>query len=125
MATAETILSNYDPEVSTIGFQVRTFLKQQLKDIIEYPDVSARIIGYGYGSGYKQTICTIIPSKTGIKLGFYKGSELPDPEKLLTGTGKVHKHVVIKSSSDLKSTALKNLLTEALKAYQERNPGKE
>jgi hypothetical protein len=80
----------------------------------------AHLIGYGYGPGYKEMICTIIPSKKGIKLGFYKGSELPDPETLLTGSGKVHRHVVINSDQDLKKLALKKLLSEAVKAYQKR-----
>ncbi len=65
-------------------------------------------------------ICTIIPSKKGIKLGFYKGSGLPDPAGLLTGSGKVHRYVEIKSEASLKDKALKNLMTEALKAYKQR-----
>jgi hypothetical protein len=95
-------------------------LHKQLKDIQETTDVKANIIGYGYGPRYKDSICVIIPSKKGIKLGFYKGAELPDPEKLLTGTGKVHKYVEIKSSEVIKSKGVKNLLKEAVKAYKIR-----
>jgi hypothetical protein len=103
---------------------VREFLLQELKDIIEYPDSSANIIGYGYGPGYKETICTIIPSKKGIKLGFYKGSKLPDPKKLLTGTGKVHRHVEITSENDLSNPALKMLVAAALKFHAKRTAEK-
>jgi hypothetical protein len=120
MPTAEDILAKYDTSVSALGFQLRDYLLKELKGIIEYPDMPAHLIGYGYGPGYKEMICTIIPSKKGIKLGFYKGSELPDPETLLTGSGKVHRHVVINSDQDLKKLALKKLLSEAVKAYQKR-----
>jgi len=120
MVTADGILSRYDERVSKLGFQLREFLLKELKQIIEYPDGPANIIGYGYGPGYKQLLCTIIPSKKGIKLGFYKGSELPDPKKLLTGSGKVHRYVEIKSESDLKDTAIKKLVDEALSAYHKR-----
>src|SRR5687767_14369707 len=110
MATIETILEKYDETVSRLGYDTRAFLFKRLKGIIEYPDLAANVIGYGYGSGYKNLICTIIPSKKGIKLGFYKGSELPDPAKLLAGTGKVHRHVALKSEADLKNPALKKLV---------------
>ena len=120
MATVESILSKYNEEVSSLGYQVRGFLLKELKEIIEYPDGPANIIGYGYGPGYKALLCTIIPSKKGIKLGFYKGSELPDPKKLLTGSGKVHRYVEIRSEDDIKNTGIKRLVAEALKAYEAR-----
>jgi hypothetical protein len=120
MITATSMLGKYDSKIADLGFRVREFLFQELKDIVEYPDSAANIIGYGYGPGYKETICTIIPSKKGIKLGFYKGSELPDPKKLLTGTGKVHRHVEIKSEEDLSNPALKKLVASAFKSYTKR-----
>jgi hypothetical protein len=120
MATFEGILSKYEERVSALGFQLREFLLKELKQIIEYPDGPANIIGYGYGPGYKTLVCTIIPSKKGIKLGFYKGSELPDPQKLLRGSGKVHRYVEIESENDIKNPAIKKLLSEALKAYDAR-----
>lgn len=118
--TVEIILSKYEDKVSELGLQLREFLLSNLKNINEQPDAAASIIGYNFGTGYKDLICTIIPSRKGIKLGLYKGSELPDPEKLLTGSGKVHKFVEIKSEKDIRSPALLNLLKQALKAHQMR-----
>lgn len=114
------ILAKYDENISELGFQLREFLLKNLKDIIEQPDEPANIIGFGYGPGYKDSICVIIPSKKGMKLGLNRGSELPDPSKLLTGSGKVHKYVEIKSAKDISNPALKKLLQEALKAYRKR-----
>jgi hypothetical protein len=45
---------------------------------------------------------------------------LPDPAHLLEGTGKVHKYVAIRSAESIVDAALKNLLAEALVAYQKR-----
>ena len=116
----EEILYKFEDSVSELGFALRNFLLKELKNIVEIPDVKANIIGYGYGPGYKDSICVIIPSKKGIKLGFYKGAELPDPDKVLAGSGKVHKYAEIKSIEDLKSKGIKNLLKEAIKAYMAR-----
>lgn len=60
-------------------------------------------------------------SKKGVKLGFYKGSELRDPEHLLTGSGKVHRYVAINSQEDIDNAALLNLLDEAVRAHQKRS----
>jgi hypothetical protein len=116
----EKILSKYEEKISTLGYQLREFLLKNLDNINEQADEAASIIGFNYGTGYKDLICTIMPSKKGIKLGFYKGSELPDPAKLLTGSGKVHKFVEINSVKDISNPALKELLSEAIKARQNR-----
>ena len=114
------VLSGFDERTATLASQLRKFLLAELKDITELPDVSANIIGYGYGTGYKDLICTILLSKKGVKLGFYKGIELPDPENLLAGTGKVHRFAEIKTGQDIKNPALKKLLKDALNAYRKR-----
>jgi Domain of unknown function (DU1801) len=117
-------LYSYDENVTTFALTLRDFLLKTLPNIEEQLDTPARIIGYGYGPKYSDTICVMILSKSGLKLGFYKGSELPDPDKLLTGSGKVHKHVVIKSGKDIKSSGLKKLLSSAIKAYKIRSKKK-
>jgi hypothetical protein len=118
--TVEDLLHQYDPAISALGMRLREKLIGLLPGIQEVVDQSARIIGYGYGPGYKDSICTIIPSKKGIKLGLYKGVELPDPVGLLEGSGKVHKYVSIKSDAHIDSPALKALLAAALDGYKER-----
>ena len=118
--TVEDILSQFDEKTATLALQLRKFLFDEIKGVIEIPDNSANLIGYGFGSGYKDLICTILLSKQGVKLGFNRGSELPDPQKLLTGSGKVHRFVEVKTLSDIKSPGLKKLIAEALKAYELR-----
>jgi hypothetical protein len=118
--TIEDILSKFDERTALLATQVRSFLLKELKGITEIPDPAAKMVAYGYGPGYTDMICTILLSKKGIKLGFYKGSELPDPAKLLTGTGKVHRYVEIKNADDLRKPALKKLISEALKAHKMR-----
>lgn len=118
--TVADIFSRYDEKTILVASKLRNFLLRELQDIRETPDSSSGLIGYGYDTGYKDTICTILLSKNGVKLGFYKGGELPDPQKILTGSGKVHKYAEIKSEETIYSPALKGLLQEALRAYHKR-----
>lgn len=115
------ILKNYDEHILRLGIASDALLRKHLKGVVEYPDASAKVIGYGYGPGYKDTLCALILSKKMIKIGFYKGSELDDPAGLLKGSGKVHRYVEIIAETDLKQPALKALLAAALKAYRERS----
>jgi len=78
------------------------------------------MVSYCYGQKYIEMICTIIPSKKGLKLAFYKGVDLPDPDKLLEGTAKYSRYIEIRSDKQIHSSALQLLLKEALAAYKER-----
>ncbi len=116
----ESFLSQYDEQVFSNALQLRKVLLQNLPDIIENVDLPARMVAYSFGPKYAEMICTIIPSKKGLKLGFYEGPELPDPEKLLEGTGKISRYVVINSERRINSPGIKKLLVSALKAYKQR-----
>jgi len=114
------LLAQFPESVAATALRLRQFLVKHLKGITEQPDPKANVIGYSYGAGYKDLICTIILSKKGIKLGFYKGGELPDPKKLLTGSGKVHRYVEINSEDDIRNPALLALLEHAVDAREKR-----
>lgn len=113
-------LSNFSEEVFTKALNLREVLFENLPGIIEQIDIPAKMIAYSYGQKYAEMICTIIPSKKGIKLGFYKGVDLPDPDNLLEGTGKISRYVEIRSKDQIRSAALKKLIKSALLAYKKR-----
>ncbi len=118
--TADKIFAEFPESVAATGASLRQFLLGHLKGVTEQPDPKANVIGYSYGAGYKDLICTIILSKKGIKLGFYKGGELSDPKKLLTGSGKVHRYVEINSEEGIRNPALLELLHRAVAAREKR-----
>jgi hypothetical protein len=120
LQTVESIIPKYGEKTAVIAWQLRDLLLKELKGIQEIADQSLAMIGYGYGTGYKDLICTIMVSKQGVKLGFYKATELPDPSGLLTGSGKVHKYVVIASEDEVKNPAIKKMILAALQAYKKR-----
>ncbi|XZF13965.1 DUF1801 domain-containing protein [Chitinophagaceae bacterium MMS25-I14] len=116
-----TFLSQYDEQVCSNALQLREVLLANLPGITEQVDLPAKMIGYCYGQKYSELICVIIPSKKGIKLGFNRGTGLPDPEKMLEGTGKISRYVQIKTPEQINAPALKQLLAAALAAYREKH----
>jgi len=116
----DAFLSKYEEQVFNNVLKLRKVLFANLPDIIEQIDLPAKMIAYCYGQKYVEMICTIIPSKKGIKLAFYNGIDLPDPDNLLEGSAKLSRYVEIKSNEQINSNALKQLIVNGLKAHKER-----
>lgn len=113
-------LAQYSEDVFNNAQQLREIILKNLPEVQEQIDVSARMIAYCYGQKYIEMVCTLIPSKKGLKLGFYKGGDLPDPENLLSGNGKISRYIEIKRQKEIKARPLIILLKEAFKAYKIR-----
>jgi hypothetical protein len=119
-------LASFTPEVRDLALAARSFVLETIPNVIETVDAKARIIGYGYGPRYADQVCMLMPTKVGVNLGIAYAMELPDPKKLLQGTGKLHRHVKLKSRLDLENVALQALLKATLSRREriERNPKK-
>lgn len=96
-----TFFSPYDEQVIRNALLRNEALFKNLPDIIEQIDLPAKMVAYCVGQKYSELICTIIPSKKGLKLGFNRGTELPDPDKFLQGNGKISRYVEIKSEDPI------------------------
>ena len=119
-ASIDHFLSGYGEEIFTRALRLRGVLLEQLPDITEQLDLSSRMVYYCYGQKYSELICVIIPSKKGLKLGFNRGVELPDPAGLLEGTGKISRYVVIRSEEDAERPEIKALIAAGLELYRQR-----
>lgn len=118
---ADDFLSQYDEQVFTNATILRKVIIATLPNIIEQVDIPAKMITYCYGQKYSELICTIIPSKKGLKLGFNWGTKLPDPDHLLEGKGKISRYVEIKSEEQIKSKVIKNFLKSVLRIYKQKS----
>jgi hypothetical protein len=107
------LLTDFAPEIQSLALATRAFVLRVIPDIGERVDVKARMIGYSYGPRYADMVGMIMPTKAGVILGIAYAMEFADPKKLLEGTGKLHRHVKLKSESDLESAALKSLVKAA------------
>ena len=116
----EEFLAGFPPEVEALALETRALILKFAPKAEEMADAPARIIGYGFGKKYADMVFVIIPSKGGVGLGFYRGADLPDPKRLLEGTGKVHRHVKLRKPADLKRAGLGPLLKAAITAWKRR-----
>jgi hypothetical protein len=117
---AETFLAAYPPAVARLALATRARVLASLPGVEETLDRPARMLAYAYGAGYTGMVCTLIPSQKGVKLGLYRGAELPDPDGLLEGAGKVHRHVRILADDQPRPAAIARLLSAARAAWKLR-----
>ncbi len=121
--TAEGLLAKYPSGVQALAAAARAALAKWLPQSQQVVDDTAPVIAFGYGPGYKGLVCTLIISKTGVKIGLARGSELPDPEGLLAGSAKVHKYIQLHSPSDLRHPAVRALVAAAYASWKQRTNG--
>ena len=118
---ADRLVTAYPAQTQALISVARAALMASFPGATETVDIKARVLGYGYGPGYKDTVATLILSKSGVKIGVPYGAQLADPAGLLTGQGKVHRHVPIETEAQLKNRALVALLRAAYDAWKLRS----
>ena len=70
-----------------------------------------------YGVGPKKMIegySYVLPHAKWVNLGFFQGAALPDPDEIMEGTGKMMRHVKVRSLEEAANPTLRKLIEEAL-----------
>jgi hypothetical protein len=79
-----------------------------------YDNYNALAIGFGPTERTSELVLSLTLYPRWVSLFFVKGADLPDPQKLLTGTGKAIRHVVLEDAARLDSPAVRELIADAL-----------
>jgi hypothetical protein len=87
------ILNARGADVGEIALRLRTLVQETIPMAIEQSDPAAGLVSYALGPHLADTVCVISPQRAGVNFGLYRATELPDPAGLMTGTGKLHRHV--------------------------------
>ncbi|HEY4363615.1 MAG TPA: hypothetical protein VGN17_21800 [Bryobacteraceae bacterium] len=119
-ASIDKLLQTYPEPVQTLARAARETLREWLPNASEAVDESAKMLAYSHGTGYQGMACTLLLSKTGVKLGIAFSAALPDPRGLLAGAGKLHRHVPLRVLQDLQQPGLKQLVKAANAACHKR-----
>jgi len=67
-------------------------------------------------------LCCFMVGKEHVTFAFMRGAALPDPQKLLEGSGKGVRHVKLRSLADVKRPGVKKLIAEAAKLNKKDPP---
>jgi len=107
----EKAIHGFSDNIKIIARKTRQLIYDLLPDAVEVVWVRQKNTGFGTGIKKKtEHFCWIMPATNHVNLGFNYGAELPDPKGLLEGTGKLFRHVKIKSIEQLSDKDLIKLL---------------
>ena len=109
-------LSSYDPHLSDLTLALRELVLEEAPDAIESVVFGyALAIGFSFtGKPLKDGFCHVVTCATHVNLGFNRGTALPDPNKILVGTGKMMRHVSIHNRGELERPYLRRYLQNAI-----------
>lgn len=115
LGTIEDVLGSVDPEVAAIVMRLREIVIAADPETTEQPRPGDRALSYGVGPRKMiDAYCYLMPQKGYVNLGFYKGATLPDPDGLLEGTGKMLRHVKVRSLEDCEKPGIRALIDAAI-----------
>ena len=104
-------------EFEGVAKAVRTLMKNGVKGVEEY--VNPWKIPSFDSNG---PLCCFMVGKEHVTFAFMRGAALPDPDKLLEGTGKGVRHVKLRSVADVNRPGVKKLIAEAVKLNKKDPP---
>jgi hypothetical protein len=108
----DSFLAPYDANIQAIVRHAHRLLLESIPEVVETQDKEN--LGYSVGKGYADLIFVLSPHKQHVNLGFFDAYKLDDPDDLLEGTGKRHRHVKLKSETDLQNPSLLRLISVAI-----------
>ena len=125
MTNAETqiagFFAKYEPEMVKLGKALRAKLKARLPGLFEivymYENQNAFVISYSPTEHGYDGVCSMSLYPDRVHLGFGQGARLSksDPNKLLQGSGKTVRYVVLNSVADFDRPEIEALMAAALK----------
>ena len=109
-------ISKFDAKNAALIRSVRKLLRKRLPTANElvYDNYNFFVIGYCSTERPSDCIFSIAAGANGVGLSFYHGATLPDPHKLLLGSGSQNRFIRIESAATLARPEVEELIAAAI-----------
>jgi hypothetical protein len=118
-------IGKFDSKNATLIRSVRKVLRKRLPAAHElvYDNYNFFVIGYCSTERPSDCILSIAAGANGVGLSFYYGATLPDPHKLLQGSGSQNRFIRIESAATLARPEVEELIAAAVAQAKTPLPG--
>ena len=109
-------LKPFNDDITEIALWLREFVWDLYPGSNEliYDNYNALAVGWSPTDRVGHTFCSIaVGSNKYVHFGFYWGSEIADPEKMLLGKGNQYRYILVNNKNNFPKTYIKKLLKEA------------
>ena len=110
-------IAKFEPATAKLIRRVRRELGKRLPTATElvYDNYNFFVIGYSATERPSDCIVSIAAAANGVGLSFYHGADLPDPHKILLGSGSQNRFVRLPSVKTLDEPAVRGLILAAIR----------
>jgi hypothetical protein len=111
----DVFINKFTPEIASLTREVRAIMRKRYPTALElvYDNYNALAIGFSPTERPSDGIFSIAVYPRWVSLFFLQGARLPDPKKILTGSGTKVKHIVLSSAAKLNQKDLVALMKQA------------
>jgi hypothetical protein len=123
-------LAKYLPEIETQARAARKKLSALLPGAVQmvYDNYNFLVIGFGPTERPSEAIVSLALAPKHVSLCFIRGIDLPDPKKLLRGSGNQVRNIRLEDENTLDQPAVRALIKEAVRRaaepFDSKSPGK-
>src|SRR5579863_1308662 len=109
-------IAKYAPEIGSLAVAIRAEMRKRypMANELVYDNYNALAIGFGPSEKASEAIFSIALYPRWVSLFFLQARGLPDPHRILKGSGNVAKHIVLSSLDLLHDSAVRDLMNEAV-----------
>jgi hypothetical protein len=109
-------LAAYDPHISDLTLALREVVLEEAPEAIESIVKSYAVaIGFSFTvKPLKDGFCHIVTYATHVNLGFNRGAQLPDTNRILQGKGKSIRHITISNQGEVDNPVIRRYLQAAI-----------
>ncbi|MEQ1818920.1 MAG: DUF1801 domain-containing protein [Terricaulis sp.] len=110
-------IAKFTPEMAKLIRGARAKMRKRIPTALElvYDNYNFFVIGYGPNEKAGQAIFSLAAQAKGLSLCFLQGAKLPDPKRLLRGSGNVVRNIRLASVETLDLPDVEALIVAALK----------
>jgi Domain of unknown function (DU1801) len=110
-------IAKFDKQNQALIRSMRKALRKRLPAANElvWDNYNFFVVGYSPTERPSDTFVSIAAASNGVGLAFYHGATLPDPHKLLLGSGKQNRFLRVESPATLARPEVKELIAAAVR----------
>jgi len=115
-AQLDGFIAKFSPEIAAETRALLKKLRALMPGAVEmvYDNYYALVIGFCPVEVAAEVILSLAVYPNHVNLCFFAGDRLPDPEKLLKGSGKIARHIRLEGAQTLDRPAVKTLMKAAI-----------
>jgi hypothetical protein len=97
LGTFDDVVAGQPGELAALTRRLRALIEAVHPDAVEVPRTGEGTVCYGWGERkMSESYAYLAPQGRWVNLGFFRGTDLPDPHGLLEGTGARMRHVKVR-----------------------------